>query len=201
MWCTDGREMMRRQTVRNNVFLLVSLARMWMTGMHIIIITVPAVAGGNARCWCRRCHYQRVMMKCTALQGSLSVGRNGILLTISGGIIPIRISGAFMMRSVSLNTLIMLFAASLPRHWSILWRNVVLWCLSPMRCLLSRMPMWWCSVIVTRFVSLSMTVLRAGRFRLFMRRDTCLMPRWYSRMYGISGKHASIVISKKTGRK
>lgn len=88
--------------------LLVSLARMWMTGMHIIIITVPAVAGGNARCWCRRCHYQRVMMKCTALQGSLSVGRNGILLTISGGIIPIRISGAFMMRSVSLNTLIML---------------------------------------------------------------------------------------------
>ena len=49
--------------------------------------TVPAVAGGNARCWCRRCHYQRVMMKCTALQGSLSVGRNGILLTISGGII------------------------------------------------------------------------------------------------------------------
>ena len=116
MWCTDGREMMRRQTVRNNVFLLVSLARMWMIGMHIIIITVPAVAGGNARCWCRRCHYQRVMMKCTALQGSLSVGRNGILLTISGGIIPIRISGAFMMRSVSLNTLIMLFAASLPRH-------------------------------------------------------------------------------------
>lgn len=96
--------------------LLVSLARMWMTGMHIIIITVPAVAGGNARCWCRHCHYQRVMMKCTALQGSLSVGRNGILLTISGGIIPIRISGAFMMRSVSLNTLIMLFAASLPRH-------------------------------------------------------------------------------------
>lgn len=59
--------------------LLVSLARMWMTGMHIIIITVPAVAGGNARCWCRRCHYQRVMMKCTALQDSLSVGRNGIL--------------------------------------------------------------------------------------------------------------------------
>lgn len=47
MWCTDGREMMRRQTVRNNVFLLVSLARMWMTGMHIIIITVPAVAGGT----------------------------------------------------------------------------------------------------------------------------------------------------------
>ena len=116
MWCTDGREMMRRQTVRNNVFLLVSLARMWMTGMHIIIITVPAVAGGNARCWCRRCHYQRVMMKCTALQDSLSVGRNGILLIISGGIIPIRISGAFMMRSGSLNTLIMLFAASLPRH-------------------------------------------------------------------------------------
>ena len=32
------------------------------------------------------------------------------------GIIPIRISGAFMMRSGSLNTLIMLFAASLPRH-------------------------------------------------------------------------------------
>lgn len=27
--------------------LLVSLARMWMTGMHIIIITVPAVAGGT----------------------------------------------------------------------------------------------------------------------------------------------------------
>lgn len=71
---------------------------------------------GNARCWCRRCHYQRVMMKCTALQDSLSVGRNGILLIISEGIIPIRISGAFMMRSGSLNTLIMLFAASLPRH-------------------------------------------------------------------------------------
>ena len=155
--------------------LLVSLARMWMTGMHIIIITVPAVAG-ERRCWCRRCHYQRVMMKCTALQDSLSVGLQWHpFLTISG--VSSRsvfrgIYDAFRQPKYAYYAFRSQSAATL--------KHPVAEC-GPMVFIAHEMsPFSDADVVVFSNCDSVPSVYddtEAGRFRWFMRRDICLMPR------------------------